>query len=86
MEQASADVHVMPEKMNTVDENACMLAWQLTTASILPMTLKAALELDLLEILVAGCGGLFGKPTMTAAHVASHLKAGNPQVLEYFRT
>jgi hypothetical protein len=57
MGHISADVHTMPEKMNAVDDDACMLAWQLTTASVLPMTLKAALELDLLEILVSNCGG-----------------------------
>jgi caffeic acid 3-O-methyltransferase / acetylserotonin O-methyltransferase len=80
MDHITGIVHSMPEKMNSVDDDACMLAWQLTTASILPMTLKAALELDLLEILVAGCGGLLGEPIMTAADVASHLKARNPQV------
>jgi flavonol 3-O-methyltransferase/caffeic acid 3-O-methyltransferase len=35
------------------DEEACMYAMQLASASILPMTLKNALELGLLEVLQA---------------------------------
>jgi len=61
------------------DEEACMHALQLASASILPMTLKAAIELDVLEILVSGCGGPFGKPVMTPDDVAAQLKTQNPQ-------
>lgn len=75
-----ANVLCTPVRRNEVNDDVCMLAWQLTTASVLPMTLKAALDLDLLEILVAGCGRPTGKLTMTAADVASHLEAGNPKV------
>ncbi|KAF3319748.1 tricetin 3',4',5'-O-trimethyltransferase [Carex littledalei] len=75
------DVAVASQKDYT-DEEACMYALQLSTASILPMTLKAAIELDLLEILVKGCGGHFSNPVMTATDVASHLKTNNPQAAE----
>ncbi|KAJ1693299.1 hypothetical protein LUZ63_009997 [Rhynchospora breviuscula] len=79
MEPTSSDAPAgVPEQGNEFDDDACMYAWQLTTASIFPMTLKAALELDLIEILVAGCGGPSGKPTMAAADVASYLKARSP--------
>ncbi|KAJ3690538.1 hypothetical protein LUZ61_019702 [Rhynchospora tenuis] len=64
------------------EDEACKHALQLVTFSILPMTLKAAIELDLLEILVKGCGGPSGKPIMTASDVASHLKTNNPQAAE----
>lgn len=62
------------------EEEACIYALQLASASVLPMTLKAAIELDVLEILVKGCGGHFSKPIMTASDVVSHLKTNNPQV------
>ncbi|KAL8127679.1 hypothetical protein AgCh_014548 [Apium graveolens] len=43
------------------DEEACLLAMQLATASVLPMVLKAAIELDLLEIIAkAGPRRLYG--------------------------
>ncbi|KAJ3690539.1 hypothetical protein LUZ61_019703 [Rhynchospora tenuis] len=64
------------------EEEACMHALQLASASILPMVLKAAIELDVLEILIKGCGGPFGKPVMTASDVVSHLKTNNPQAAE----
>jgi caffeic acid 3-O-methyltransferase / acetylserotonin O-methyltransferase len=67
------------------DEEACIYALQLTSASILPMALKAAMDLDVLEILVRGCGGHSSNPIMTASDVASHLKTNNPQVSGLFR-
>ncbi|KAJ3690537.1 hypothetical protein LUZ61_019701 [Rhynchospora tenuis] len=79
MEPTSSDAPGITAQGNEFDDDACAYAWQLTTASILPMTLKAALELDLIEILVAGCGRPSGKPTMTAADVASHLEARSPK-------
>ncbi|KAL8127685.1 hypothetical protein AgCh_014554 [Apium graveolens] len=40
-------------------EEACLFALQLATASVLPMTLKVAIELDLLEIIAnAGPGAI----------------------------
>lgn len=73
----SIDIVVAPQKVQ-VDEEACLYSLQLASSCILPMTLKAAVELDLLEILVAGCGGPSGKPVMTATDVANHLKTDNP--------
>lgn len=80
MGPTAAGLPAVSERRSAVDDDASMLAWQLTTASILPMTLKTAIELDLLEILVAGCGGPSGKLTMTTADVALHLDPRNPQV------
>lgn len=74
------DVNVAMLPRDEADEEACMQALQLASASILPMTLKAAIELGVLEILVKGCGGPFGKPIMTPIDVAAHLKTENPQV------
>ncbi|URE24201.1 caffeic acid [Musa troglodytarum] len=57
------------------DEDACMYAMQLASASILPMTLKAAIELDLLETLVrAGPGA-----QLSTADVVAQLPTENPQ-------
>ncbi|RRT53128.1 hypothetical protein B296_00048242 [Ensete ventricosum] len=56
------------------DEEACMYAMQLASGSILPMTLKAAIELDLLEILTkAGPGA-----RLSPADVAAQLPTKNP--------
>lgn len=78
----SVDIVEAPQKVQ-FDEEACLYALQLTSSCILPMTLKAAVELDLLDILVAGCGDPSGKPVMTATDVANHLKTDNPQVSIY---
>lgn len=75
----SIDIVTAPQKVQ-VDEEACLYSLQLASSCILPMTLKAAVELNLLEILVAGCGGPSGKPVMTAADVANNLKTDNPLV------
>ncbi|KAJ4783969.1 Caffeic acid-3-O-methyltransferase [Rhynchospora pubera] len=64
------------------EEEACKYAMQLAGACVLPMTLNAAIKLGVLEILVKGSGGPFGKPVMTASDVASHLKTNNPQAAE----
>ncbi|WOL13244.1 hypothetical protein Cni_G22013 [Canna indica] len=59
------------------DEEAWMYAHQLASSSALPMTLNAAIELGLLEILVrAGIGA----SRLTSAEVAAQLSAKNPQV------
>ncbi|WOK92756.1 tricetin 3',4',5'-O-trimethyltransferase-like [Canna indica] len=57
------------------DEEACMYAMQLASASIPAMTLKAAIELDLLEILVkAGPSAM-----LSPADIVAHLPTENPQ-------
>lgn len=55
------------------DEEACMLAIQLATASILPMVLKSAIELDLLEI-IAKAGS---EAYVTPSELASMLPTSN---------
>ncbi|XP_037416337.1 tricetin 3',4',5'-O-trimethyltransferase [Triticum dicoccoides] len=57
------------------DEDACMYALQLVSSSILPMTLKNAIELGLLETLMAA-GGKFLTPAEVAAKLPS---AANPE-------
>jgi hypothetical protein len=47
------------------EEAACIYALQLSTFSVLPMILKAAIELDVLEILVKVCGGHSSNPIIT---------------------
>ncbi|WOG90928.1 hypothetical protein DCAR_0310175 [Daucus carota subsp. sativus] len=49
------------------DEEACMLAMQLATASILPMVLRAAIELDLLEIIATAGPGTYVTPNEIAS-------------------
>lgn len=75
----SLDIATPPCKTSQADEEACLYSLQLASSCILPMTLKAAIELDMLEILVQGCGGPSGKPLMTATDVTSRLNTDNPQ-------
>ncbi|KAK1392148.1 Caffeic acid 3-O-methyltransferase [Heracleum sosnowskyi] len=49
------------------DEEACLLAMQLGTASILPMVFKAAIELDLLEMIAKAGPGAYVTPTELAS-------------------
>ncbi|KAM2281078.1 caffeic acid 3-O-methyltransferase-like [Malus sylvestris] len=56
------------------DEEANLFAMQLASASVLPMVLKAALELDLLEIMARAGPGAFVSP----ADLASQLPTKNP--------
>ncbi|KQK14236.1 tricetin 3',4',5'-O-trimethyltransferase [Brachypodium distachyon] len=60
---------VVPGAAGAGDEEACMYALQLAASSILPMTLKNAIELGMLEILVAA-----GK-TLSPSQVAERLQA-----------
>lgn len=56
------------------DEEANLFAMQLASASVLPMVLKSAIELDLLEIMAkAGPGAL-----LSPNEIASHLPTQNP--------
>ncbi|GKV25482.1 hypothetical protein SLEP1_g34919 [Rubroshorea leprosula] len=56
------------------DEEANLFAMQLTSASVLPMVLKSAIELDLLEIMAKAGPGAFLSPN----EIASHLPTLNP--------
>nr|AMY61252.1 caffeic acid-O-methyltransferase [Ligusticum sinense] len=55
-------------------EEACLFAMQLATASVLPMVLKAAIELDLLEIIAKAGPGAYVTPN----ELASILPTSNP--------
>ncbi|KAF8043880.1 hypothetical protein BT93_A2006 [Corymbia citriodora subsp. variegata] len=59
------------------DEEAKLFAMQLATASVLPMVLKAAIELDLLEIMAKAGPGAYLSP----CEVASQLPTRNPDAL-----
>ncbi|KAH9723368.1 Flavone 3'-O-methyltransferase 1 [Citrus sinensis] len=56
------------------DEEANLFAMQLTSASVLPMVLKSAIELDLLEIIAKAGPGAF----MSPKQIASQLPTKNP--------
>ena len=56
------------------DEEAHLFAMQLTSASVLPMVLNSALELDLLEIIAKAGPGAFVSPSA----IASQLPTKNP--------
>ena len=56
------------------DEEANLFAMQLTSASVLPMVLKSALELDLLEIIAKAGPGAFVSPS----DIVSQLPTKNP--------
>ncbi|KAK1392149.1 Caffeic acid 3-O-methyltransferase [Heracleum sosnowskyi] len=55
-------------------EEACLFAMQLATASILPMVLNAAIELDVLEIMAKAGPGAYVTPN----ELASMLPTSNP--------
>ncbi|XP_015878697.1 caffeic acid 3-O-methyltransferase [Ziziphus jujuba] len=56
------------------DEEANLFAMQLASASVLPMVLKSAIELDLLEIIAKAGPGAFVSPS----DIASQLPTKNP--------
>ncbi|KAJ6887680.1 caffeic acid 3-O-methyltransferase 1 [Populus alba x Populus x berolinensis] len=56
------------------DEEAHLFAMQLASASVLPMILKTAIELDLLEIMAKAGPGAF----LSTSEIASHLPTKNP--------
>ncbi|CAA7048916.1 unnamed protein product [Microthlaspi erraticum] len=69
-----AETQIIPAKIS--DEEANLFAMQLAGATVLPMVLTSALELDLLEIIsknVALSGG-----QLSATEIASHLPTKNP--------
>jgi flavonol 3-O-methyltransferase/caffeic acid 3-O-methyltransferase len=51
-----------------VDEEACIYAMQLSSSAVLPMTLKNAIELGMLEILT-GAGGKMLSPSEVVAQL-----------------
>ncbi|XP_057479512.1 caffeic acid 3-O-methyltransferase-like [Actinidia eriantha] len=51
------------------DEEACLFALQLASASVLPMVLKSAIELDLLEIMARAGPGAYLSPLELAAQI-----------------
>ncbi|CAM0914069.1 unnamed protein product [Alopecurus aequalis] len=57
-------------EMVDVDEEACIYAMQLSSSAVLPMTLKNAIELGMLEILM-GAGGKMLSPSEVAAQLPS---------------
>ncbi|URD73739.1 caffeic acid [Musa troglodytarum] len=67
----AAALQLSPEE----DEEACVHAAQLVSSSVLPMTLKAAIELQLLEIIVGAGPGARLSPD----DVAAQLPTTNPQ-------
>lgn len=60
----------------STDEEASLYAMQLGSASVLPMVLKAAIELDLLEIMAKNDG--FSGAQMSPSKLASYLPTKNP--------
>lgn len=58
--------------VDTEEEEACLFAMQLASASVLPMVLKSAVELDLLETMAKAGPGAFLSPTDLAAHLPTH--------------
>ncbi|XP_022945961.1 caffeic acid 3-O-methyltransferase [Cucurbita moschata] len=62
------------------DEEAQLFAMQLASASVLPMVLKAAIELDVLEIIAAAGEGALLSPSQIASHLSfSGAKTPNPE-------
>ncbi|XP_077233155.1 caffeic acid 3-O-methyltransferase-like [Tasmannia lanceolata] len=61
-------------KSSNEEEEACMFSMQLACASVLPMTLKAAIELQVLEIIANAGPGAHLSPSQ----IASHLPTQNP--------
>lgn len=61
--------------MSKSDEEACTYALQLASFSVLPMTLKAAIELNLLEI-ITGAGP---DAYLSTTEIAAKLPTENPQ-------
>ncbi|XBJ27663.1 hypothetical protein VPH35_004894 [Triticum aestivum] len=65
----------------TSDEEACMYALQLATSSILPMTLKNAIELGMLETLVSA-GGKALSPSEVAAQLPCKANPDAPAMVD----
>ncbi|KAF6137639.1 hypothetical protein GIB67_030531 [Kingdonia uniflora] len=64
------------------DEEACLYAMQLTSLSVLPMVLKTALELDLLEIIAKSGSGAHISPSEIASKLPSNKNPEAPIMLD----
>lgn len=71
-----AKPQMTPVTQISTDEEASLYAMQLGSASVLPMVLKSAIELDLLEIMARNDG--FSGARMSPLELASHLPTKNP--------
>ncbi|KAF3790688.1 Flavone 3'-O-methyltransferase 1 [Nymphaea thermarum] len=60
-----------------MDEQSCFSAWHLVSGSVLPMALKAAIEMGLLEVM-AKAHLHEGIPLLTSHEIAARLSAKNP--------
>lgn len=69
---SSGETQMTPTQVS--DEEANLFAMQLASASVLPMVLKSAIELDLLEIIAKAGPGAYLSP----AEIASQLPTKNP--------
>lgn len=68
---STAETQITP--VQVTDDEAALFAMQLVSASVLPMALKAALELDLLEIMAKNAS------PMSPTEIASQLPTKNPE-------
>ncbi|GMN44285.1 hypothetical protein TIFTF001_013470 [Ficus carica] len=69
---SSGETQMTPTQVS--DEEANLFAMQLASASVLPMVLKAALELDVLEIIAKAGPGAYVSPS----DISSQLSTRNP--------
>ncbi|CAG7892582.1 unnamed protein product [Brassica rapa] len=67
-----ADTQITPQQVTNDDEQLALFAMQLASASVLPMVLKTALDLDLLEIMAKKSS------PMSPIEIASQLRIENP--------
>ncbi|XP_010520934.1 PREDICTED: caffeic acid 3-O-methyltransferase-like [Tarenaya hassleriana] len=74
MDSMATETYITPEKVSGEDETH-LFAMQLVSASVLPMALKSAIELDLLETMAKNVG-FSGQ--MSPSDIASHLPTKNP--------
>lgn len=72
MGSTGSETQITPTHVS--DDEANLFAMQLASASVLPMVLKSALELDILEIIAKAGPGAFLSPS----DIASQLPTKNP--------
>lgn len=63
---------VAKQLMGSTEEEACLFAMRLASASVLPMVLKSAIELDLLELIAKAGPGSYVSPSELAAQLPTH--------------
>nr|AST09964.1 flavonone 3'-O-methyltransferase [Raphanus sativus] len=68
---STAETQITP--VQVTDDEAALFAMQLASASVLPMVLKSALDLDLLEIMAKNSS------PMSPSEIASKLQTKNPE-------